>query len=77
MAEDKPKRQTISGLATILAERRSAATACVNIKVSAQGAMQPDVNVTPDTTEVDIDRMTRLALRSVKEIMAASNGAGK
>ena len=75
MTDEKPKRTTVSELAKTLAERRSAATAYVNVKVSAQGAMQPDVNVTPDTTEADIDRMTELAMRSVAAIMAESNGA--
>ena len=75
MSDEKPKRTTVSELAKTLAERRSAATAYVNVKVSAQGAMQPDVNVTPDTTEADIDRMTGLAMRSVAAIMAESNGA--
>ena len=69
---DNPRRTTVSELAKTLAERRSAATAYVNVKVSAQGAMQPDVNVTPDTTEADIDRMTALAIRSVAAIMAES-----
>ena len=77
MTADTPSRKprtTMGELATILAERRSAATAYVNVKVSAQGALQPDVNVTPDTTETDIDEMTRLALRSVAAIMASVNG---
>ena len=72
-----PRRITVSDLAKTLAERRSAATAYVNIKVSAQGALQPDVNVTPDTTQDDIDRMTQLALSSVATIMAQSNGGAK
>ena len=72
-----PKRTTVSELAKTLAERRSAATAYVNIKVSAQGALQPDVNVTPDTTNTDIERMTKLALSSVAAIMAQSNGGAK
>lgn len=72
-----PKRTTVSELAKTLAERRSAATAYVNVKVSAQGALQPDVNVTPDTTQDDIDRMTKLALSSVASIMAQSNGGAK
>lgn len=76
MSDAKP-RATVSELARTLAERRSAATAYVNVKVSAQGALQPDVNVTPDTTEADIDRMTELALKSVAAIMAQSNGAAK
>lgn len=71
------RRTTVSELARTLAERRSAATAYVNVKVSAQGALQPDVNVTPDTTEADIDRMTELALRSVAAIMKQSNGGTK
>lgn len=69
---EKSRRTTVSELAKTLAERRSAATAYVNVKVSAQGAMQPDVNVTPDTTQADIDRMTDLALRSVSKIMEAT-----
>lgn len=74
---DTSRRTTVSELAKTLAERRSAATAYVNVKVSAQGALQPDVNVTPDTTENDIDRMTTLALKSVAQIMAQSNGGTK
>ena len=74
---EQSRRTTVSELAKTLAERRSAATAYVNIKVSAQGALQPDVNVTPDTTQADIDRMTKLALGSVETIMKASNGGTK
>ena len=77
MAEQTSRRTTVSELAKTLAERRSAATAYVNVKVSAQGALQPDVNVTPDTSEGDIDRMTELALKSVAAIMAQSNGGAK
>jgi hypothetical protein len=68
--EAKPHRTTVSELARTLAERRSAATAYINVKVSAQGALQPDVNVTPDTSEDDMQRMVRLAKWAVNEIMA-------
>lgn len=76
---EEPKRMTpterLHDLAHTLAERRSAATSYVNIKVSAQGALQPDVNITPDTQEEDADRMTAIALKQVNAIMqAAGNG---
>lgn len=74
--QEAPRRRTtVSELARTLAERRSAATAYVNIKVSAQGALQPDVNVTPDTTAEDAERMTTIALAQVVRIMAESNPA--
>ena len=69
------KRATVSELARTLAERRSAATAYVNVKVSAQGALQPDVNVTPDTTQDDMDRMVKIAQSAVTTLMA--DGGGK
>ena len=62
----------LAALAQTLAERRSASNSYVNVKVSAQGAIQPEVNVTPDTTQEDIDRMTALAISSVTAIMAES-----
>ena len=62
----------LAALAQTLADRRSASASYVNVKVSAQGVLQPDVNVTPDTTEDDLDRMTQLAIRSVAAIMEAS-----
>ena len=65
----KAKRTTVSELAKTLAEKRSAASASVTVKVSAQGALQPEVVVTPDTTRDDIERMTELARWSVAEIM--------
>jgi len=64
--------QHIAELAHTLAERRSAGGTYVNIKVSAQGSLQPDVNVTPDTDEEELRRMTAMALDSVAEIMAHS-----
>lgn len=66
------ERTSVSELAKILAERRSAASAYVNLKGSAAGMAQPDVNITPDTTEEDVDRMTRLALRAFSELMSAN-----
>jgi len=68
--EARPHRTTVSELARTLAERRSAATAYVNVKVSAQGALQPDVNVTPDTSRDDVTRMVELAKWAVLELMA-------
>lgn len=59
-------------MAQTLAERRSASNSYVNVKVSAQGVPQPDVNITPDTTQEDVDRMTDLAIYSVARIMAAT-----
>jgi hypothetical protein len=70
--EQKPRRTTVSRLAEMLAERRSAASASVNIKGSAQGVAQPDVTVTPDTTREDVKRMTELALWSFEQIMTAT-----
>ena len=75
MSEDTPKRMTVSRLAEIMAERRSAANAYVNIKGSAQGVAQPDVNITPDTTEADVDRMTEYALKAFARIIDETNGA--
>ena len=67
----------LAALAQTLADRRSASSSYVNVKVSAQGVPQPDVNVTPDTTEDDLDRMTDLAIKAVSRIMDATNGAEK
>lgn len=72
--ETASRRTTVSELARTLAERRSAATAYVNVKVSAQGALQPDVNVTPDTSQEDMHRMVTLALDAVRTLMASTNG---
>ena len=74
MSADTSKRATVSELARTLAERRSAATAYVNVKVSAQGALQPEVNITPDTSEADADRMAAIAIKQVQAIMQAGNG---
>lgn len=71
--EHRPERRPpirMGELALALAERRSASTAYVNTKVSAQGALQPEVNVTPDTTREDIERMVDLNLFAVTSIMA-------
>lgn len=69
-AREPARRTTVSELARTLAERRSAATAYVNVKVSAQGALQPDVNITPDTSAEDMRRMVALAMEAVAAIMA-------
>ena len=67
----------LAALAQTLADRRSGSNSYVNVKVSAQGVPQPDVNVTPDTTEEDLDRMTDLAIKAVSRIMEATNGGDK
>lgn len=67
-------RTSVSELAKLLAERRSAASASVTVKVAANGTPQPEVVVTPDTTEADIDRMTALAIRSVTRIVKETAG---
>ena len=59
----------LATLAQTLAERRSASSASVTIKVAANGTPQPEVVVTPDTTEDDLDRMTALAIKSVARIV--------
>ena len=76
-ADEAPKRQPIrmGEVAKLLAERRSAATAYVNIKGSAQGVAQPDVNITPDTLPEDAERMTALALECYARIISETNGA--
>lgn len=67
--------QTLATLAQTLAERRSASSASVTAKVASNGTWHGEASTTADTTEEDIDRMTRLAIRSVAEIAARANGA--
>lgn len=72
--ETTTRRTTVSELAKTLAERRSGTTSYVLVKVSAQGALQPEVNITPDTLPEDADRMTAIAIKQVQAIMQAGNG---
>ena len=78
MSATEERRMTpterLHDLARTLAERRSAVSSYVLVKVSAQGALQPEVNITPDTTQEDAQRMTRIAIEQVQAIMRAGNG---
>jgi hypothetical protein len=65
-------RASVSELARLLAERRTTATATVEIKIMAGNVVAPSVTVTPDTTAEEIDRMTDLALGSFTRILAAA-----
>jgi intein-encoded DNA endonuclease-like protein len=68
-APETPRRTTVSELARTLAERGQRASASVTVKVMSGGVVAPDITVTPDTTEEEIDRMTALALRSLSKIV--------
>lgn len=67
-----PKRMTLSHVVERLTER--GAKSSIGIKCSAQGQVQPDVNIVEGTTDEAIKTMTRQAIDAFVAIVAEANG---
>ena len=72
--DDKPRRTTVSELAKLLAERRTAATPRVMLKMVKPGEMQFELEVTDTLTREALLSMTQDALDAAALILSESNG---
>ena len=68
---EPPKRTSVSELAKLLAERRSAGASSVTVKTSAQGVLMPEITVVANEDDATITAMTKQAIDAYASVLAA------